>query len=78
MEKTCRSRDRLFQEYRRAVKEWVASINILGKTAYDARVMQRIEDFRFRALTAKAAYENHIAEHRCGALRPIESIRRLA
>lgn len=65
MADACRSRDRLFAEYRRAVKEWVASINDLKKITPDPHLMDRIEDSRFRAITARAAYENHIVDHGC-------------
>jgi hypothetical protein len=61
----CRSRDRLFAEYRRAVKEWVAAINNLRKITHDPHLMDRIENSRFRAITARAAYENHIVDHGC-------------
>jgi hypothetical protein len=68
IENVCRSRDRLFVEYRHAVRDWVASINNLGRMTHDPQLMEKIEDSRSRALTAKAAYLNHIAKHSCNAL----------
>jgi hypothetical protein len=67
IERVCRSRDRLFVEYRHAVRDWVASINNLGKMTHDPQLMERIEDSRGRALTAKAAYMSHMANHSCNA-----------
>lgn len=67
MERACRSRDRLFVAYRHAVRDWVAAINCLGKNTHDPNLMGRIEDTRFRALTARAAYQNHVADHGCGS-----------
>jgi hypothetical protein len=59
MEKRCETRDRLFNEYREALQEWVASINKLEEE-------DRVEETRFRAMVARHQYENHIADHGCG------------
>jgi hypothetical protein len=67
IDNVCRSRDRLFVEYRHSVRDWVASINKLGKMTHDPQLMERIEDARSRALSAKAAYLNHVAKHSCNA-----------
>ena len=58
MEKRCETRDRLFNEYREALQEWVASINNLEDEAH-------VEETRFRAMVARHQYENHIANHNC-------------
>jgi hypothetical protein len=34
---------------------------------HDPQLMERIEDSRGRALTAKAAYMSHMANHSCNA-----------
>jgi len=65
MKHECSSRDCLFTDYRQAVREWVAAINRLVTPTDDPHLMQRIEDTRFRALTAKAHYQNHVTEHGC-------------
>ncbi len=67
MERVCLLRDHLFLQYRQAVRDWVAAINQLGKSSDDPRLMGRIEDARFRALSSKAAYHNHVREHGCGS-----------
>ena len=67
MQWACELRDQLFLEYRSMVREWVAAINELGKGTHDPYLMGRIEDSRFRALTSKAAYNNHVAKHGCGS-----------
>jgi hypothetical protein len=62
----CEEKDRLFLEYRNSVKEWVSAINELdGRTGYENRLTDHIEEARFRALTAKAMYHNHVDHHRC-------------
>ena len=71
MNDACRSRDRLFREYRQAVKEWVSSIENLRKNTFDPHLMSRIENSRVRAMNAKAAYENHLGEHDCGRSEPL-------
>ena len=64
-------RDRLFEVYKQAVKEWT---DVAGKMeaetlhrAYSPRSMEQVEDARFRALLAKADYETHVAKRRCDA-----------
>jgi hypothetical protein len=63
----CEERDLLFLQYRNAVRDWVAAINRLdaANANYDQRLTDRIEETRFRALTAKAMYHNHIDQHGC-------------
>jgi hypothetical protein len=78
MQRECPSRDHLFVEYRQAVKEWVVSVNKLGNPAEDPRLMAGIEDSRFRALTAKAHYENHVLTHGCGSFTDPEEARESA
>jgi hypothetical protein len=63
----CEQRDCLFLAYRNSVKEWVAAINELdkGRRGHGTRLTDRIEAARFRALTDKAMYNNHIDRHGC-------------
>ena len=63
----CKTRDRLFTEYRQTVKEWVESINKLEdeKNVYNERMLDRVDEMRFRANLAKTLYENHLTHHNC-------------
>jgi hypothetical protein len=63
----CPTKYRLFMEYRQAVAEWVATVNKLDERAmeFDSRVMDRIDELRFRALAARALYEKHVADDGC-------------
>jgi hypothetical protein len=60
----CRVGDRLFREYREAVREWVASINEL-RDDHGERLLNRIEEARSRVLLARDVFENHGKEHGC-------------
>jgi hypothetical protein len=65
----CEERDRLFAEYRIAVKKWTElAINIKPEPVFHQRVskaMERLEDAKFQAHLARIGYENHLQRHLC-------------
>ena len=60
----CVDAKRLFLEYRRAVREWVASINQL-QCGRSQLLFKLIEGNQRHARLAEHAYQTHIAEHDC-------------
>jgi len=61
----CSVGNRLYLEYREAVKKWVASINQLKDDRSQA-ILKRIEENRLCVMLTKEEYQNHVDAHGCG------------
>jgi len=57
--------NRLYREYREAVKKWVASISRL-KDGHSEATLKRIEKTHLGARLTKEEYQNHVDAHGCG------------